>query len=323
MQAIVQDTYGSAEVMHLRDIDTPEIDAHEVLVRVRAAGVNPADWAIMSGLPYIARPIYGLRKPKNIVRGTDVAGIVEAVGADVTRFRAGDEVFGWSNGSYAEFAAAAEDALALKPANITFEQAPPRSRWPRWSRSRPCAITATCSPGRRSSSTARRAVSARSRSRSPRRSGPRSPASAARGTSSSSAPSAPTTSSTTRRTTSPRTASSTTSSWTTSRTTRLRSSGAPSARPVRSCPTAATSGTAGSPVAAGCSSRTSSPRLAGQPIHPFLVSQNQADLIALKELIEAGKVTPVIDRTYPLDQTGLAIDHVGQGHARGKVAITV
>ena len=73
MQAVVQDTYGSAEVMQLRDIDKPEIGEHEVLVRVRGAGVNPADWAVMSGLPYIARPVYGLRKPKNGIRGTDVA----------------------------------------------------------------------------------------------------------------------------------------------------------------------------------------------------------------------------------------------------------
>ena len=74
MQAMVQDTYGSAEVLELRDIDKPEIGDDDVLLRVRAAGVNPADWAVMSGLPYIARPVYGLRKPKNAVRGTDVAG---------------------------------------------------------------------------------------------------------------------------------------------------------------------------------------------------------------------------------------------------------
>jgi NADPH:quinone reductase-like Zn-dependent oxidoreductase len=123
MQAMVQDSYGTSEVMHLRDIDKPQIGENEVLVRIRAAGVNPADWAIMSGLPYVARPIYGLRKPKNIVRGTDVAGTVEAVGSGVTRFKVGDEVYGSSKGSYAEYAAAAEDELAQKPANLTFEQA--------------------------------------------------------------------------------------------------------------------------------------------------------------------------------------------------------
>jgi NADPH:quinone reductase-like Zn-dependent oxidoreductase len=109
--------------MQLRNIDKPEIGALEVLVRVRAAGVNPADWAVMSGLPYVARPVYGLRKPKVSVRGTDVAGIVEAVGSGVTRFKVGDAVYGSSTGSYAEFAAAAEAKLAPKPANLTFEQA--------------------------------------------------------------------------------------------------------------------------------------------------------------------------------------------------------
>lgn len=123
MKAMVQDMYGPAEVLELKDIDKPEIGDKEVRVRVRAAGVNPADWAIMSGLPYIARPAYGLRKPRNIVRGTDVAGEVEAVGASVTQFRPGDEVFGWGVGSFAEYAVASEDTLVLKPANLTFEQA--------------------------------------------------------------------------------------------------------------------------------------------------------------------------------------------------------
>src|SRR5688572_2545260 len=104
MQAIVQDIYGGGEVLSARDIETPAIAEHEVLIRVRAAGVNPADWAIMRGLPYIARPAYGLRKPKVSVRGTDVAGVVEAVGAAVTRFQVGAEVFGWSSGSFADLA---------------------------------------------------------------------------------------------------------------------------------------------------------------------------------------------------------------------------
>src|ERR687897_74368 len=126
MKAIVQDKYGSPEVLELRDIDKPAIGDDEVLVRIRAAGVNPADWAIMSGLPYIARPVYGLRKPKNAVRGTDVAGTIEAVGTGVTRLQPGDEVFGWCSGlggAFAEYASVSEDALALKPANLSFEQA--------------------------------------------------------------------------------------------------------------------------------------------------------------------------------------------------------
>src|SRR5947207_3034066 len=126
MKAVVQDTYGTSEVLELRDIARPEIEDGDVLVRVRAAGVNPGDWAIMGGLPYIARPVYGLGKPKNRVRGTDVAGQVEAVGASVTRFRQGDEVFGSSKhlgGAFAEYAAVSEDALAPKPTNLNFEQA--------------------------------------------------------------------------------------------------------------------------------------------------------------------------------------------------------
>ena len=123
MQAMTQDTYGSTDVIHLKDIAMPAIGPTQVLVRVRAAGVNIADWAVMHGLPYIARPVYGLRKPKVAVRGTDVSGVVEAIGDQVSRFQVGDEVFGWGSGSYAEFAAVAEDALALKPANLSFAEA--------------------------------------------------------------------------------------------------------------------------------------------------------------------------------------------------------
>jgi len=125
MKAMVQEKYGAPEVLELREVAKPEVSDHQVLIRVRAAGVNPGDWAIMNGLPYIARPfpLYGMRKPKNTVRGSDVAGVVEAVGAAVTDFRAGDAVFGWCMGAFADYAAASEDALALKPANISFEQA--------------------------------------------------------------------------------------------------------------------------------------------------------------------------------------------------------
>ena len=123
MKAIVQDDYGTPEALTLRDIQPPVIGADGVLIRVRAAGVNPADWAIMGGLPYVARPVYGLRRPANRVRGTDLAGLVEAVGAGVTRFHPGDAVFGWGTGSFAEFAEAREDALDLKPAQLTYEQA--------------------------------------------------------------------------------------------------------------------------------------------------------------------------------------------------------
>jgi NADPH:quinone reductase-like Zn-dependent oxidoreductase len=124
MKAIVQDKYGSADVLELRDIDPPVIAANEVLLEVRAAGVEPGVWHLMTGLPYLVRVMgYGLTKPKYPVRGRDVAGRVEAVGANVTRFEPGDEVFGTCEGSFAEYAAAREDKLALKPANLSFEEA--------------------------------------------------------------------------------------------------------------------------------------------------------------------------------------------------------
>jgi NADPH:quinone reductase-like Zn-dependent oxidoreductase len=124
MKAIVQDRYGSADVLELRDIDPPVITADEVLVEVRAAGVEPGVWHLMTGLPYLVRVMgYGFTRPKYPVRGRDVAGRVEAVGANVTRFQPGDEVFGTCEGSFAEYAAAREDKLAIKPANLSFEEA--------------------------------------------------------------------------------------------------------------------------------------------------------------------------------------------------------
>src|SRR3989449_10166170 len=96
MKAVVQDAYGTSEVLELQDIAKPEIGDGDVLVRVRAAGVNPGDWAIVGGLPYIARPVYGLRKPKNRVRGTDVAGRVGGRGAGGERGRAGGQGLGSS-----------------------------------------------------------------------------------------------------------------------------------------------------------------------------------------------------------------------------------
>ena len=124
MKAIVQDKYGSPDVLELQDIDKPVVKDDEVLVRVRAASANPADWHFMRGLPYIMRPQAGLGKPKNRVLGRDIAGQVEAVGKDVTGFHPGDEVFGNPEaGGFAEYTAVPEGALGLKPANLTFEQA--------------------------------------------------------------------------------------------------------------------------------------------------------------------------------------------------------
>jgi NADPH:quinone reductase-like Zn-dependent oxidoreductase len=123
MKAIVQDVYGPAEVLELRDIDKPVAGDDDVLVRVRAAGVDPSVWHLMTGLPYPIRIMgFGLRRPKLRVRGWDVAGTVESVGRNVTRFRPGDEVFGTCEGSFAEYACAREDRRAAKPPNAGFEQ---------------------------------------------------------------------------------------------------------------------------------------------------------------------------------------------------------
>ncbi len=123
MKAIVQDRYGLADVLELTDIDTPVVGEADVLLRVQAASVFIGDWHIMTGLPYLGRLAFGLRRPKAGVRGQDVAGRVEAVGNDVTGFQPGDEVFGVANGSFAEYATARHGKLAAKPANLTFEQA--------------------------------------------------------------------------------------------------------------------------------------------------------------------------------------------------------
>ena len=322
MQAIVQDTYGTTAVLNARNIDKPEIGDHDVLIRVHAAGVNPADWAIVSGLPYIARPIYGLRKPKNSVRGTDVAGTVEAVGSGVTRFKPGDEVFGWSNGSYAEYTAAAEDSLALKPASLTFEQA---AAVPMAGLVALQAIRdhGKVQPGQRVLING---------------------ASGGIGTFAvqiAKALGADVTGVCSTRNVemvlsigADRVIDYTKDDFTKSGVqydfildnvsnhslTDLRRVLTPTGTLI--------------PNGGGFDNRwlASGGRIVraavlfqfgGQTLGNFLVSSNHADLVVLAELIEAGKVTPVMDRTYPLSETAQAIDHVGDGHARGKVVIAV
>jgi NADPH:quinone reductase-like Zn-dependent oxidoreductase len=322
MKAMVQGAYGSGSVLEARDIDRPEIGDNEVLVCVRAAGVNPADWAIMSGLPYIARPVYGLRKPKNIVRGTDVAGTVEAVGSGVTRFQPGDEVFGWGKGSFADYAAASEDALALKPANLTFEQAAavPMAGL--------VALQALRDHGHV-------------------RTGQKVLINGASGGIGTFAVQI-----------AKSLGAEVTGVCSTRNVDLVRSIGADhvvdytredftksgqrydfildnvanhSLTDLRRALTP--TGTL-IPNGGGFDHRWMASggrliravvlfRFGSQTLGNFLLSQNQADLIVLKELIEGGKVTPVIGRTYPLSESAQAIDLVGRGHARGKVAITV
>ena len=322
MKAMVQDTYGSAEVLELRDIDKPEIGDDEVLVRVRAAGVNPADWAVMSGLPYIARPVYGMRKPKNAVRGTDVAGQVEAVGTSVTRFQPGDEVFGWCVGAYAEYASVSEGALALKPANLTFEQAA----------SVPMAgLVALQALRDHGNVQAGQTVLING-------------ASGGIGTFAVQIAKS--------------LGAQVTGVCSTRNVDLVRSIGADHVidytqedftqsgqrydfildnvanhslsdlrRALAPRGTLVPNGGnfdnhwfagGGRVIKAQVVSR-----FVSHTLRPFLVSPKLEDLVALKELIEAGKITPVMDRAYPLSETPQAIGHVGEGHARGKVAITV
>ncbi len=123
MKAIAQDRYGSPDVLELREIEKPVVADDEVLVRVHAASVNPADWHFMRGEPYIARMAFGLRKPKEKVRGSDLAGQVEAVGKNVKQLKAGDEVFGSCPRAFAEYVCAAANRFVPKPAGVTLEQA--------------------------------------------------------------------------------------------------------------------------------------------------------------------------------------------------------
>ena len=114
MKAIVQTAYGSPDVLELRDIDKPMIGDRDVSIRVHAAGVHRGDWLVMRGLPYIARLGYGLLTPKHRVAGMEVAGKVEGIGRNVTRFQPGAEVFSWCNGAFAEYVSVSEEALAIK-----------------------------------------------------------------------------------------------------------------------------------------------------------------------------------------------------------------
>lgn len=322
MLAIVQDKYGSGTALELREIERPQIGEHEVLIRVRAAGVNPADWAVMSGLPYIARPIYGLRRPKVDVRGTDVAGQVAAVGSSVTRFTPGDEVFGASTGSYAEYAAASEDELALKPRNLTFEQAATVPM---------AGLVALQAIRDHGQTRAGQTVLING-------------ASGGIGTFAIQIAKAlgaeVTAVASTRNLELVRSVGADhVIDYTTDDFTRigkrydviLDNVSNHSLSALRRALTPAGVlipnggnfrnrwfASAGRLIRAAVLFRFGTQRLGR-----FVVSTNHDDLTTLRELIEAGTVMPVLGGTYPLSSAGTAIDHVGAGHAQGKVAITV
>jgi NADPH:quinone reductase-like Zn-dependent oxidoreductase len=323
MKAIVRDTYGSSDVLELREIDIPEISDDEVLIRVHAAGVGRDVWHIMTGLPYPIRLAgYGFRAPKNPVIGSDVAGVVEAVGKNVRRFQPRDEVFGIGKGSYAEYVCAREDKLAPKPVNLTFEQA---------------AVVAIMG------STALQAL----RDHGKVRQGQEVliiGASGGVGTFAVQIAKA--------------FGAQVTGVCSTQKVEMVRSIGADHvidytqedfaegdqrydvildiggnstlARLRRALASRGTllivEGEGGGRWLGGTDRQLRAMMLSpfvSQKLGTFVNKEKHEDLIVLGELIESGKITPVIDRTYPLAEVPEAIRYLEEGHARGKVVITV
>jgi NADPH:quinone reductase-like Zn-dependent oxidoreductase len=325
MKAIVQDAYGTEDVLEYRDIDKPAPKAGEVLVRVRAAGLDRGVWHVMTGLPYLVRvvvPTMGLGRPKVPVRGMDLAGQVEAVGGRVTRFQPGDAVFGWTDGSYAEYASVPEDQLVPMPANLGFEQAAVvpisglaalqglRDVGEIQAGQRVLVIGAAGGVGSFAVQLAK-AFGAH-----------------------------------------------VTGVGSTSQLDLIRSLGADEVvdytrddvtdgsrrwdlvldtaghRSLSQLRRALTP--RGTLVIVGSEVRgrwmggfdrnlraVALSRLVGQRLRMLSSKPGQADLQVLRELIEAGKLTPVIDRTFPLPETPEAIRHLLRGHGRGKIVITV
>jgi NADPH:quinone reductase-like Zn-dependent oxidoreductase len=321
MKAIVRHKYGSPDVLRLEDIEEPVVEDDRVLVRVRAASVNAADWHLLRGLPYLLRMSEGLRKPKQNGMGVDVAGHVEAVGKNVTQLQPGDEVFGARDGAFAEYVAAKETRLVLKPANVTFEQAA----------AVPVAAT-TALQGLRDKGQIQPGQRVLING-----------AGGGVGTFAVQIAKA--------------FGADVTGATTTRNVDMVRSLGADhvidyaqkdftkggqrfdlvldmdGTRSLLACRRALTRG--GTYVmVGGPSGRWIRPmdrvlravvlsRFVRQRFLFFLAKITKEDLVVLKELIEARKVTPVIDRTYPLSDAPEAIRYVEEGHARGKVVITV
>ncbi len=323
MRAIVQDKYGSTNVLELQEVARPEIGEDDVLIRVRAAGVDPGVWHLITGLPYLVRLAgYGIRAPKTRVRGSDVAGTVEAVGPSVTRFQPGDEVFGTCDGAFAEYASAREERLALKPATLTFEQA---------------AAVAT------SGFTALQGL----RDRGEVQAGQKVlviGASGGVGTSAVQIARA--------------FGAEVTGVCSTRNVDLVRSIGADHVidytrddfadgaqsydvildtagnRPLSLLRRALTRrgtlvivGAEGGGRWIGAVGRTFKALLlspfVGQSLRAFISKETGDDLDALKQLVEAGQLAPVIDRTYALNEAPEAIAYIAEGHARGKVVVTV
>jgi NADPH:quinone reductase-like Zn-dependent oxidoreductase len=324
MQAIVQSKYGAAAgVLNLRDIPKPVAQAGEVLVRVHAASIHVGDAIIMAGRPYFLRLATGLRKPKNPVPGTDVAGTVEAVGEGVTGLHAGDAVLGWCAGAFAEYASAPADHFVPKPANLSFEQAAA------------VGVSAT---------TALQLLRDQGKVQTGQKV-------LINGASGGVGPFAVQIAKAF--------GAEVTGVCSTANVDMVRSIGADHVVDytkedfTKGAPRydfildnvanysmaatrhALTPNGVLQPNGGGHSSGRWIGSIGGvikvaliakfvrQQLGPSVKFQNRADLLALTELIEAGKLTPVIDGTYPLSRTAEAMSHVAEGHARGTVVITV
>jgi len=321
MKAIIYRNYGSPDVLRLEEIEKPVPQDNEVLIEVRAASVNPLDFHLMKGTPRVARIMTGLLKPKVTRPGVDVAGVVEAVGSNVTQFHAGDGVLGSCKGAFAEYVCASEGALVLKPANLTFEQAAavPVAAFTslqglrdkgriqpghkvlingaaggvgtfavQIAKSFGAHVTGVCST--------RNVEMVRSigadyvidyTQEDYTQSGQRYDL-----------------------------IFDTVGNHSLSDNRRVL--GSKGALVMAGGPTDSLLGILLPPLRALVMSR-----FVSQTLVPFLARRRKEDLIIMQELLEAGKVTPVIDRTYPLSEVSEAVRYLEEGHARGKVVITL
>ncbi len=317
MKVIAQDKYGSPDVLELRDVDRPVPMDDEVLVRVHAAGVNALDWHVMRGSPFWARAMIGPRRPRTSFRGVDVAGRVEVVGKNVERLRPGDEVFGWCTGAFAEYACARESHFIRKPTNLTFEQA--------------AAVPLAASTALQGLRDAGRVQ--------PGQSVLIIGASGGVGTFAVQIAKAFGVEVTgvcstrnvgfVRSIGADRVIDYTQEDFTRSGQRydvifQLAGTHSPSAclRALTPTGTLVLSSGAGVVLDRMVKALVLS-RFVSQRLVVLETVENNADLVVLKELIEAGKVTPVIDRSYELPQAPDAIRHVEDGHTQGKTVITV
>ena len=326
MKAILYTKYGPPDVLELKEVEKPTPKENEVLIRVHAASVNPLDWHYTRGVPLLIRMGAGLRKPKDTRLGVDFAGQVEAVGRDVKEFQPGDEVYGTRTGAFAEYVCKLEKTLALKPANLTFEQAA-------------AVPVAAC--------TALQGL----RDKGQIQSGQKILINGAAGGVGTFAVQI-----------AKSFGAQVTGVCSTRNVDMVRSIGADHVidytkedfarsghrydlildnagnrslsdfRRVLTAngtlvfngggPLSASQGRLLGPLAHSLRASLLS-RFMSQQVATFLASVTKEDLLVLKELIEAGKVTPVIDRKYPLSETAEAIRYLEDGHARAKVVITI